>query len=65
MSDGAKTVKRTEQGEGFAHQRIVVLPQSVVAGAQKHPLMSGLIPTDVGHFPQAAGHLRERPTGVD
>jgi AraC-like DNA-binding protein len=43
----------------------VVLPRSVVARAQQHPLMSGLIPTDVGHFPQAAGHLRERPTGVD
>ncbi len=27
--------------------------------------MTGLIPTDVGHFPHAAGHLRERPAGVD
>ena len=65
MSDGAKTVKRTEKGEGFAGQRIVVLPRSVVARAQQHPLMSGVIATDVGYFPQAAGHLRERPTGVD
>lgn len=65
MSNGAKTVKRTEKREGFAGQRIVVLPRSVVAQAEQHPLMGGLIPTDVGHFPQAAGHLRERPAGVD
>jgi len=65
MSNGAKTVKRREKGEGFAGQRIVVLPRSVVARAQQHSLMSGIIPTDVGHFPQAAGHLRERPAGVD
>ena len=65
MSNGAKPVKRREKREGFAGQRIVVLPGSVVARAQQHPLMSGVIPTDVGHFPQAAGHLRERPTGVD
>ena len=65
MSDGAKPLRRPEKREGFAHQRIVVLPRSVVAAAEQHPLMSGLIPTDVGHFPQAAEHLRERPTGVD
>ena len=65
MSNGAKPVERREKREGFAGQRIVVLPGSVVGRAQQHPLMSGVIPTDVGHFPQAAGHLRERPTGVD
>jgi AraC family transcriptional regulator, arabinose operon regulatory protein len=37
----------------------------VVADARKQPLLSGLVPTDVGFFPHAAGHLRERPIGVD
>jgi len=58
-------MNRPEKGEGFPGQRIVVLPRSVVSQAQKHPLMSGIIPTDVGYFPHATGHLRERTTGVD
>jgi AraC-like DNA-binding protein len=58
-------MNRPEKGEGFPGQRIVVLPRSAVARAQKHSLMSGLIPTDVGYFPRAAGHLRERSRGVD
>lgn len=58
-------MKRLEKGEGFPGQRIVVLPRSVVGRALNHPLMKGLVPTDVGFFPHAAGHLRERPLGVD
>ena len=65
MRSWVHAMKRPEKGEGFPGQRIVVLPRAVVARAQQHPLMTGLIPTDVGHFPHATGHLRERPTGVD
>jgi AraC family transcriptional regulator, arabinose operon regulatory protein len=65
MSDGVQSVERADKGEGFAGQRIVVLPRSVVARAEQHPLMTGIIPTDVGHFPHATGHLRERLAGVD
>ena len=54
-----------QKGEGFPGQRIVVLPRSVVLQAQKQPLTSGLMPTDAGYFPRAAGHLRERNAGVD
>jgi len=56
---------REQKGEGFPGQRIVVLPRSVVARAETNPLTSGLIPTDVGYFPAAAGHVRERLRGVD
>lgn len=55
----------TEKREGFPGQRIVVLPRSVVESAQKHALIAGLLPTDVGLFPHAKGHLRERPEGAD
>ena len=58
-------MKLLEKGDGFPGQRIVVLPRSVVARAQKHPLINGLIPTDVGYFPRARGHLRERPHGAE
>jgi AraC family transcriptional regulator, arabinose operon regulatory protein len=51
--------------EGFAGQRIVVLPRQVVANALKQPLLQGLLPTDVGYFPKASHHMRERLSGVD
>lgn len=54
-----------QKGEGFPGQRIVVLPRSVLARAARHPLTSGLLPTDAGYFPNARGHRRERTTGVE
>jgi AraC family transcriptional regulator, arabinose operon regulatory protein len=54
-----------EKGEGFPGQRIVVLPRAVIARAMEHPVLSRLLPTDVGYFPKADGHLRERPSGTD
>lgn len=56
---------RAQKGEGFPGQRIVVLPRPVVNRALKHPLLSALLPTDVGYFPKAREHLRERTEGVD
>jgi AraC-like DNA-binding protein len=60
-----RDMKRVQKGEGFPGQRIVVLPRSVVLAAQEHPLTDGLMPTDVGYFPRAAGHLREREALVE
>jgi AraC-like DNA-binding protein len=56
---------RPQKGEGFSGQRIVVLPRKVVAQALHQPILEGLLPTDIGFFPKAAGHLRERTVGVD
>lgn len=61
----AATRSRPQKGEGFPGQRIVVMPRSVAARAMEHPLMSGLFPADVGYFPNARGHLRERSIGVE
>ncbi len=58
-------MKRMEKGEGFPGQRIVVLPRTVAARARRQPLLTNLFPTDVGYFPRARGHWRERPAGVD
>ena len=54
-----------EKREGFPGQRIVVLPPAVVARAIRDPLLTHILPTDVGFFPRALGHRRERQTGVD
>ena len=58
-------MNRAQKGEGFPGQRIVVLPRSVLAHAQKQALTSGLMPTDAGYFPKAIGHLRERSEGIE
>jgi AraC family transcriptional regulator of arabinose operon len=50
--------------EGGLGQRMVVLPRDVVAKMEKHPLLSGLLPTDIGLFPQAEGHFIKRAKGV-
>jgi AraC-like DNA-binding protein len=54
-----------EIAEGFPGQRIVVLPRSVIAQAEPQPILGAMIPTDVGYFPKAAGHARERSDGID
>ena len=65
MESRAPVFGRPQKGEGFQSQRIVVLPQPLVRSARMHPLLCGLLPTDIGFFPNAKGHLRERPVGVD
>jgi AraC family transcriptional regulator, arabinose operon regulatory protein len=65
MSNTPASSARSEKGEGFPGQRIVVLPRAVVTRARTHPLLRGLLPTDAGYFPKAVGHLRERQAGVD
>ena len=65
MSVNPSSRNCTEKCEGFPGQRIVVLPRSVMSRAEKHALLGGLIPTDAGYFPRAAGHVRERAAGVD
>ena len=58
-------MSRPQKGEGFPGQRIVVLPRRAIARALAHPLMQGLLPTDIGYFSKAAGHLRERRGGAN
>ena len=53
------------RAEGFAGQRIVVLPRTAVADLLRYPLIGRLLPTDIGYFPRAKGHRFERFKGVD
>ena len=54
-----------QKAEGFPGQRIVVLPQEVVSRGWRNPLIGRLMPTDIGYFPNAAGHYFERKQGVN
>ncbi|MDO4496400.1 MAG: AraC family transcriptional regulator [Bacteroidales bacterium] len=51
--------------EGFNGQRMLVLPNSLLAKIGEHPLLASLCITDIGHFPQAENHLRNREHPID
>lgn len=50
--------------EGFPGQRMRVLPRPLVSQALRAPVTLQLLVTDVGFFPRASSHGRERPRGA-
>lgn len=50
--------------DGFAGQQHFVVPRPFLSQIQHHPLLHGLFPTDIGWYPTARYHYRERPTGA-
>jgi AraC-like DNA-binding protein len=50
--------------EGFAGQDMFVIPRPILADARRHPLVRSLYPTDIGWFPEARYHFRERVNGA-
>ncbi|MFE6970454.1 helix-turn-helix domain-containing protein [Isoptericola sp. NPDC057653] len=50
--------------DGFAGQRMVVLPRPTVRAALARPVTGRLVVTDAGFFPHAARHGRSRPDGA-
>ena len=51
--------------DGFRGSRMIVLPPPVVEALERDPFTSKLYLTDIGHFPHAAHHYRQRPEGTD
>jgi AraC family transcriptional regulator, arabinose operon regulatory protein len=49
--------------EGFKNQKAIVLPQSIQTEMQNNPLTKLLFVTDIGFYPGAQYHYRERPEG--
>lgn len=50
--------------EGFIGQQMIVLPPDTKALVTKNPLIRGLYLTDIGYYPKAIHHDRERKTGA-
>jgi AraC-like DNA-binding protein len=50
--------------EGFAGQDMYVIPRPILANASRHPLFRSLYPTDIGWYPEARYHYRNRPDGA-
>lgn len=51
--------------DGFKGETMIVLPTETFSDYVKHPLVKRLYLTDVGFFPQAAHHFRERKEGIE
>ncbi|MBA7578568.1 Arabinose operon regulatory protein [subsurface metagenome] len=49
---------------GFRGEISYILPKSVISRVTKHPLIRALFFTDVGYYPTAKFHFRNRPHGT-
>ena len=49
--------------DGFPGQISYVLPEKIIGLIRQNPLISDLYLTDIGYYPQASHHFRERPSG--
>jgi AraC family transcriptional regulator of arabinose operon len=50
--------------DGFEGQEMFVIPRPVLSEARLHPLIRGLFPTDIGWYPKARYHYRDRVNGA-
>ena len=46
--------------DGFVGERSIVIPKMVLDHTTGHPLLSALYITDIGYYPRASHHFRER-----
>ena len=51
--------------DGFPGQISFVIPERILALVKDNPLIADLYITDIGYYPQARHHFRERPNGSD
>lgn len=56
------TIKKQD---GFFHEKLIVLPKQILDLIQENPLTSSLYLTDIGYFPNAKNHYRERSAGCE
>ena len=49
--------------DGFPGQISFVIPERILALVKDNPLIADLYITDIGYYPQARHHFRERPSG--
>jgi AraC family transcriptional regulator, arabinose operon regulatory protein len=57
------TMRWRQKPEGFAGQRLAVVPRPILSTALHAPLIRSLMPTDAGFYPKAKGHTCARESG--
>lgn len=58
-------MENTGKAEGFKDERYIILPTESFTDYVEHPLVRTMYLTDVGFFPNAKEHYREREDGAD
>lgn len=51
--------------QGFKGERSLTMPEMVLNMAQEDPILQTLHVTDIGYYPHAIYHYRNRPTAID
>jgi AraC-like DNA-binding protein len=57
-------LQQTRKREGFEGQRAIVLPKRILELCAHTPPVNSLYVTDIGFYPRAQFHYRERPMGI-
>jgi len=57
-------MKAIQKMVGFSNQIMYVVPPPILTETERHLLVSALYPTDIGWFPRAFHHARQRPAGA-
>ncbi len=55
----------TGKAEGFRDEKRVIIPTEAFTEYMEHPLVRAVYLTDVGFFPKARFHYKDRPEGAD
>ena len=59
-------VEAIKKREGFQGQKAIVIPRQILnSRCAKNNVISNLYVTDIGYYPKAKFHFRERPHGAD
>jgi AraC-like DNA-binding protein len=58
-------MNKIQKRDGFQGQIQYVIPRPVLSITAQHILVSGLYPTDIGWYPQARQHYRQRELGAE
>ena len=53
------------KADGFKDEEYIIIPTESFADYAEHPLVRTVYPTDVGFFPKARDHYRERKEGAE
>jgi AraC-like DNA-binding protein/mannose-6-phosphate isomerase-like protein (cupin superfamily) len=63
--DFENSMQTIHKADGFEAQKLLVLSDKLLEDISRHPLVKPLYVTDIGFFPSAHYHYRERPEGCD
>lgn len=56
-------MNRIKIEQGFKSEKLIVIPKPILEKVTIHPLIKPLFITDIGYFPEARHHYRERKEG--